>query len=235
MINLPATYYWEGLVTSETMNMSILTKLSSQVSDRSEYSNRKVVLQCLDDPDLLPEISNGLKDNDVALVGDCAEVLTKVAEVHPEWVVPCVDALAMLLIHKTTRVRWEAAHALALITTSTPTTFAILLPILMEKIRTDTSVIVRDYATDTIANYASTSSSAAECAYPLLKETLTLWGGKQAGHALQGLTYVARLMPARPPELRAIAEDYLHSSRGVIRKAAKELLKVPASTSKMGN
>jgi hypothetical protein len=102
----------------------------------------------------------------------------------------------------------------------------------MEKIQTDASVIVRDYATDAIANYASTSIAAAECAYPLLKETLTLWGGKQAGHALKGLAHVAVLVPSAHPELRAIAEEYSHSSRGVVRKAAKGLLKVLEAASK---
>ena len=63
--------------------MSILTKLLSQVGDRSDYSNRKVVLECLDDPDLLGEIAAGLLNKDVALVGDCTGVLTQVAEQHP--------------------------------------------------------------------------------------------------------------------------------------------------------
>lgn len=51
--------------------MSILAHLSSQVGDRTEYSNRKVVVQCLDEPDLLAEIAEGLKSSKAALVGDC--------------------------------------------------------------------------------------------------------------------------------------------------------------------
>lgn len=212
--------------------MSILNQLSSQVGDRTEASNLKVVAQCLADPKLLAEIAVGLKMQDIALVGDCAEVLTKVAQVHPEWVVPHAEGLPMLLIHKNTRVRWEAAHALALVATLTPASIAPLLPLLMEKIRSDASVIVRDYATDAIANYASTSQFASECAYDLLKETLTLWGGKQAGHALQGLAHVARLVPAKLVELQGIGEQYSHSERAVVRKAAKGLLKVIDSQSK---
>ena len=211
--------------------MSILTQLSSQTGDRSEYSNRKVVVQCLEDPDLLVEIAAGLKEADAAVVGDCAEVLTKVAEEQPTWVVPYLKALSDLLIHKNTRVRWEAMHALALIAADTPSSIAPLLLVLMEKIRNDPSVIVRDYATDAIANYASTSIFAAECAYPLLMATLTLWEGKQAGHALLGLAQVARLVPAKSRELRGTAEFYLHSERAVVRKAAKELLKVIDSQS----
>jgi hypothetical protein len=136
------------------------------------------------------------------------------------------------LIHKTTRVRWEAAHALSLVAPLTPMSIAPLLPILIDKIRTDSSVIVRDYATDAIANYASTSKSAAVCAYPLLKEILTLWGGKQAGHALQGLAHVAMLVPMTHAELRIIAGDYSLSNRGVVAKAAKGLLKVLNTQSK---
>jgi hypothetical protein len=208
------------------ISLSILNQLSSQTGDRTEASNLKVVAQCLENPNLLTEIAEGLKESDAALMGDCAEVLTKVAEVHPEWVVPYAEALSALLSSKNTRVRWEAVHALSLVATLTPATIAPLLPILMEKIRTDASVIVRDYATDTIANYASTGKSAAECAYPLLKETLTSWGGKQAGHALLGLVSVARLVPRAHSELHAIAREYSHSSRGVVAKAAKGLLKV---------
>jgi hypothetical protein len=208
------------------MNMSILAQLSSQTGDRTEASNLKVVAQCLENPDLLIKIAEGLKDSDQALVGDCAEILTKVAEVHPAWVVPFAEALSMLLPSKNTRVRWEATHALALVAYLTPATIAPLLPLLMDKLRTDPSVIVRDYATDAIANYASTDKTAAECAYPLLKETLTLWGGKQAGHALLGLTHVARLVPTAHSELLTIANEYLGFSRGVVAKAAKGLLKV---------
>jgi hypothetical protein len=101
----------------------------------------------------------------------------------------------------------------------------------MEMIRADGSVIARDYATDTISNYASTGGIAAEEALPLLKETLNLWGSKHAHHALKGLAHVATLMPEHRAELRLIAEDFSHSIRGVVRKAAKELLLVIESVS----
>lgn len=205
--------------------MSILTKLSSQVGDRSEYSNRKVVIQCLDDPDLLAEIAEGLRSKNAALVGDCAEVLTQVAEQHPDWVASYAEALTALLSHKTTRVRWEAMHALALVAASAPTVVSSLLPTLAEKVRTDSSVIVRDYATDAIANYAATGKLAAERAHPLLREALTVWNGKHAGHALKGLVNVARQAPALRDELYAIGEEYSRSGKGVVRKAVKELLR----------
>ena len=211
--------------------MTILGKLSSQIGDRTQYSNSMVAIECLENPVLLEDIAVGLMKPDAALVGDCAEVMTKVAQTDPEWVAPYAHLLAASLVHKVTRVRWEAMHALSLVTTSTPVSITPMLPMLMDKLRNDASVIVRDYAADTIANYASTGSAAAECAYPLLKETLTLWAGKQAGHALIGLAHVARLVPGHRDELGGIAEDFSHSPRAVVRKAAKALSKVIKSSS----
>lgn len=205
--------------------MSILTRLSSQVGDRSEYSNRKVVLQCLEDPLLLDEIAAGLTGKDAALIGDCAEVMTHVAAQHPEWVAPYAPALSALIGHKKTRVRWEAMHALALVAASVPAIIASLLPTLAGLIRSDPSVIVRDYATDAIAGYAATGKPAAAEAYPLLKDALGVWGGKHAGHALKGLACVAALAPELREEIGAIAAEYSQSGRTVVRKAAKELLK----------
>ncbi len=205
--------------------MSILNHLSSQTGDRSEYSNRKAAIQCLDNPDLLEQIASGLKETDTALQGDCAEVLTKVAEDHPQLILPYGVELARLIQHKNTRVRWEAMHALALISRLSPALIASLLPRLAEVLHSDASVIVRDHATDAVAVYASTSANAAQAAFPILKDMLSLWNGKQAGHALQGLVNVARLLPSTRPEIRAIAEDYAHFPRAVVHNAAKALLK----------
>lgn len=110
--------------------MSIISELSSQVGDRSQSANHKVVVQCLDDPTLLADISAGLEHKNAALVGDCAEVMTQVAEQRPESVAPYAQALAPLLKHKATRVRWEAVHALAYIAAFNPETIADLLPTL---------------------------------------------------------------------------------------------------------
>ncbi len=108
--------------------MGVLQQLSSQAGDRSEYSNRKVALRCLDQPELLAEIAAGLDSRDVKLVGDCAEVLTMVAETRPDLIAPYAKKLAVLLAHKTTRVRWEAMHALALVASQVPRVIASLLP-----------------------------------------------------------------------------------------------------------
>lgn len=95
----------------------------------------------------------------------------------------------------------------------------------MEIIRTDSSIIVRDYATDAVGNYAAIARSAAEKAYPLLQEALTVWGSNHAGHALQGLANMAALLPELHDELYNIAEEYSLSDKGVVRKAAKDLTK----------
>ncbi|MGH2524022.1 MAG: hypothetical protein ACRDH2_16065, partial [Anaerolineales bacterium] len=92
----------------------------------------------------------------------------------------------------------------------------------------DRSIIVRDYAVQAVGNYAGTGKAAAEKAYPVLKEALTLWEGKQAGHALRGLANVASAAPRLGGELRAIGHAHAHfagAGRGVVRKAAKQLMK----------
>jgi hypothetical protein len=205
--------------------MSILTQLSSQTGDRSEGSNHKVVIQCLEHPELLTEIAGGLTEKNAALAGDCAEVMTQVAEQRPDYVAPYARALSELLAHKATRVRWEAMHALALTATSTPATITGLLPTLAGMIRDDPSIIVRDYATDAASNYASSGKMAAENAFPLLKEALAVWNGRHAGHALKGLVHVAKLAPAHQAEINLIGQKYSEEGRAVVRKQAKELLK----------
>ena len=205
--------------------MAILDQLSSQVGDRTEEANRGVVAQCLANPDLLAEVAGGLGSREPALVGDCAEVLTEVAKEHPEWVAPYAQVLSMLLAHKKTRVRWEAMHALALVTTEASQVVAPLLPQLGEIIRSDESTIVRDYAVDAVGNYARTGMQAAKEAYPVLKEALSVWSGKHAAHALDGLANVAVAAPGLGDEIRVCGQRYLDHSRGVVRKAAKALLK----------
>lgn len=205
--------------------MSILNQLSSQTGDRTEYSNRKVVVLCLDDPGLLVDIAAGLKHPEAAIVGDCAEVLTHVAEYHPKWVAPFAQELTPLLSHRNTRVRWEAMHALALVASLIPEVIAPLLPQLTEMLRTDKSVIVRDFATDTISGYASTGEQAARAAFPVLVEMLTLWNGKQAGHALIGMIAVSKHLPDKHSELSHIAEEFSAFPRPVVRKAAQALKK----------
>lgn len=204
--------------------MSILQQLSSQVGDRSEESNRAVVLQCLDDPALLQEIVDGLNSDDGKLVGDCAEVLTMVAEKRRDWIVPFGMELTKLLSHPKTRVRWEAMHALSSVATISPETIAPVLVEISIMIANDKSTIVRDYAVETVKNYAMTGHEAAEVSFPILKESLAVWGGKHAARGLQGLRSVVFFFPETKSEIMNIAEKYLDHKKGVVRKAAKFLL-----------
>jgi hypothetical protein len=206
--------------------MSIINQLSSQMGDRTEKSNLKVVEKCLENPALLTVISDGLDSQEAALAGDCAEVLTEVAKVHPEWIAPHAMALSKLLAHKTSRVRWEAMHALALVARTVPEVIGDILPRLAEIIRSDSSVIARDYAVEAVGNYAGTSAMAAQAAYLMLVEALTLWDEKQAAQALEGLAKVPPLVPELGDELWGIGIRYHDHRRARVRKAATKLTKV---------
>ncbi len=206
--------------------MSILNKLSSQSGDRTESANRAVVAECIANPALLQEIAGGLEYKDAKLVADCAEVLAHVASIYPDRVSPYAGLLAPLISHKNTRVRWEAMHALSLVAILVPHVIAELLPKLGDILAHEKSTIVRDYAVDTLGNYASTGKQAAQQAYPLLIEALT---SKQTARVLNGLAQVAPLVPSRTGDLLKIAQDYLDHDRPVIRKAAKQLQKAVES------
>ncbi len=205
--------------------MSILSQLSSQSGDRTEASNKEVAVICLQAPDFLAEIAASLGSKDAALAGDCAEVMTQVATARPDLVAPYAEQIAPLLAHKTTRVRWEASHTLALIAPLRPDVIKPLLPQIADMLRGDKSVIVRDYLTDALGGYARTGHDEAHDVFPLLKEVLTLWEGKEAGHALYGLACVSQSAHELDADLYPIAQEYISHARPVVRKAAKILLK----------
>lgn len=135
--------------------MSILQRLSSQMNDRTEASNRAVIAQCLAVPRMLDDIAAGLGSGDPALVGDCAEVMTEVGETQLGWIVPYGSALARLISHLHTRVRWEAAHALSHIAALAPEVIAAILPEIARRLESDPSVIFRDHAVDILSRYAA--------------------------------------------------------------------------------
>jgi hypothetical protein len=213
----------EPIVESSAAN--ILQQLSSRVHDRTAKSNLKAAARCLKEPALLDEIARGLQDQDAALVGDCAEVLTEVAGQKPDLAARYAANLVPLVNHATTRVRWEAMHALALVATRDPRVIASLLPRLDEIIRLDGSVIARDYAVDAVGNYAGTNMQAARAAYPLLMDALTVYNGRQAGHALAGLAKAVAADPGLGDELGPVWERFEDSTSGVVRKAARALMK----------
>lgn len=205
--------------------MNIIVQLSSQTGDSTEESNKKVVELCLKDPTLLKDITGGLKNKDVGLVGDCAEVFTKVAETNPELIVLYAKELTSLLENKNTRVRWEATHALALIADLIPGQISSLLFKLHRMALSDTSTIVRDYSVIAVGNYAKSGKKASEEALTVLKRVLEVWGEKQAARALKGLQNAAETNPQLAKEVVSLAKGYENSSKGTVKKVAKDLLK----------
>jgi hypothetical protein len=205
--------------------MDLLAQLASSLGHRAEAANRAAAALCRQRPALLADIAAGLASDDAALAGDCAEVMTMVAESDPDLVAPFAPRLASLLAHTASRPRWEAMHALALVAALKPRLIARLLPTLEGLLRRDPSVIVRDYAVEAIAVYAGAGPAAAERAFAPLRAALALWDGKHAARALRGLAHVAARAPHRAPEVRALAYTHLGAGRGVTRQAARALLR----------
>lgn len=208
--------------------MDILEQLSSAVSDPTQGANTAAAQRCLDPiegPALLERIASGLGARSASLAGDCAEVLTQVAEVSPARVAPFARFLLEQLGHKSARVRWESAHALALIAGCVPALIARELPALATIVRSDPSVIVRDYLLDAVAAHAATGEAQARAALPLLREGLALYAGKHAARILRGLLAVAASCPALHDEIRAMAEPLGADPRPGVRKAAAALLR----------
>jgi hypothetical protein len=205
--------------------MKLTSKLSSQVGDKSEESNRNVAAMCLRNPDLLGDIADGLQSDDGAMVGDSAEVMTIVAEVHPELIIPWAEYLPPLLDHPRARVRWESMHALGLIASLVPDFIETKLNRIGDIINNDSSVIARDWAVRTVSEYAGTGQDAAKKAYPLLKDAVAIRQNRHAHHAFPGMEKVAEYFPRKRREIESIAEEFTDSKRGVLKKAARQLLK----------
>ena len=210
------------------MASPLLSQLSSQVGDRTQAATLKVADRCLEKPALLAEVATGLAGDDASVAGDCAEVFTQVAMRRPETVAPYAATLAAQLGHKTSKVRWEAMHALALVAATPPAdrTIGGLLPSLARLIQEDKSVIVRDYATTALATYASNGPSQARAAHPYFLQALEAWDTKHAARALAGLTHAAIHVPALHPSLLPIAHTYADHGKTTIRTAAKSLLRL---------
>ena len=205
--------------------MRITSQLSSQVGDRTEESNRKVVGMCLENPDLIDEIADGLKSDDAGMLGDCAEVMTMVAEVDPDLVAPYARLLPPLLEHPKARVRWESMHALSLIAGIEPKLIEKILLKIDHIIHNDKSVIAKDCAVRAVSNYAGTGKKAAKKAYPILMRSIPVRDNRHAHHAIKGLIEIARLMPETREELERVGMEFMDVKRGVLRKAARELLR----------
>lgn len=211
--------------------MTILQRLSSALGVRTQDANAAAAQACLREPRLLDDIASGLSGGHAGQIGDCAEVMTKVAETSPLLVVPYIGRLAPLLGHKTTRVRWEATHAIALVAPYAPQSIVPLLRTLTRLLSGDGSTIVRDYAVDALCGYGATDEEAAGLVFPPLLQALAAWDGKHRGRIVAGF---ARLAPAAPPlaeQLRAIADAHAASAKPAVRQAAKTLLQALAKSS----
>ncbi|MBD2870334.1 hypothetical protein [Paenibacillus arenilitoris] len=206
--------------------MKLLSLLSSEAGDRTQESNERVAAMCLENPGALTEIAEGLKQaKKPKLAGDCAEVMTKVAERQPQLVVPYADELLAKLNHRAAKVRWEAAHALALIAPLVPAAVIGALPVLRQMLSSDASIVVRDYTIEMIACAAKAGEDEARTVFPLLQEALTVWEGRHRGLVLKGLVHVSASAPGLRPEISNIAAAYAADAKTAVAKSAKALMK----------
>ncbi|MBN1424727.1 hypothetical protein JXA88_09225 [Candidatus Fermentibacteria bacterium] len=212
--------------------MSVVDRLASSQGLRTQEANSAVALECTARPELIPDIVGGLTAGSNLLAGDCAEVMTKVAETRPDLVAPHAEALCALLGHTNGRVRWESAHALALIAPFVPEVIERELDAFRKIISADKSVIIRDYIIDAVGAYGRSERDAAERAFPILRETLAAWEGKHAARTLVALGRLAATHPALGGEVAGLARDFLTHARPGIRKAARAALKSAESARK---
>ena len=205
--------------------MEILNQLSSRQGDKTENSNKIVAEKCLANPRLLAEIAVGLEDKDKKLQSDCIEVFTLVSEVKSEFVVPYVENILPLLYSKETKTRWEAIHTLSFIAEKIPDIIFSVLPALQSLVEKDKSTIVRDYAMDTVANYAKVSTETSENAYKLLKFALELWGEKHAKQVFKGFNYVLDNCPDCKTEINLLVQPYLSANKKIVAGEARKIVK----------
>ncbi len=205
--------------------MSIIYQLSSQQQERSEQGNRHVAAQILNNTELLHEIIAYLNSKDNALLGDCVEVCTMVAEIDPELIASFSDRIIELVNHKNTRVRWEAMHTTALITPYQPDVVMHHWDQLHHLFHHDKSVIVRDYIVLCAGNLAASKQSFAEKVYPLLIEALSAYQTHHAKLALEGLTKGLSNLNSRLDEIAEFAELLEQHPKPSIKKAAQKLKK----------
>ena len=206
-------------------NMEILNQLSSQKGDKTEASNQIVAEKCIANPRLLAEIAVGLEDKDKKLQSNCIEVFTLVSEKKPEFIVQYAENIVSLLSSKNTKTRWEAVHTLSYIAEKIPDIISSILPTLQSLIENDKSTIVRDYAVDTIANYAKISAETSEKSYELLKSTLDLWGEKHAKQVFKGFNHVLDNVSDYKAEIKSVVLPYLSANKKIVATEAKKIIK----------
>ena len=205
--------------------MEILNQLSSRQGDKTENSNKLVAEKCLANPRILAEIAVGLEDKDKKLQSDCIEIFTLVSEAKPEFVVQYAENIIPLLYSKETKTRWEAVHTLSFIAEKIPDIISSVLPALQTLVEKDKSTIVRDYAMDTVANYAKVNVETSENAYKLLKFALELWGEKHAKQVFKGFNYVLDNCPDYKTEINLLVQPYLLANKKIVVTEAKKIVK----------
>jgi hypothetical protein len=205
--------------------MEILNHLSSQKGDKTEIANRLVAEKCIANPKLLAEIAIGFEDKNKKLQADCIEVFTLVSEVKPEFIVPYADNILPLLYSKETKTRWEAVHTLSFIAEKIPDIIFSVLPTLQSLVEKDKSTIVRDYAMDTVANYAKVSAETSEKSYELLKYALELWGEKHAKQVFKGFNYVLDNCTDCKAEINLLVQPYLTANKKIVSTGARKIVK----------
>jgi len=205
--------------------MEILNQLSSRKGDKTEIANRLVAEKCIANPKTLAEIAIGLEEADKKLQSDCIEVFTIVAEVKPEFVVPYAENILPLLYSKETKTRWEAVHTLSFIADKIPDIIISVLPALQSLVEKDKSTIVRDYAMDTVANYAKVSAETSEKSYEILKFALELWGEKHAKQVFKGFSNVLSNCSDYDAEINLLVQPYLTANKKIVATEAKKIVK----------
>lgn len=201
-----------------------MTPAANRPAHRGSTSER--ASRVLENPAEFPLIVAGLGSTAPREAGDCAEVMTKVAEHQPERVVPHAPLLWTLLAHTNGRVRWESMHALALAAGAASQVVGTRTGKLRAIIRQDASVIVRDYAIDAVAAHGRHSAAAARQARAILLEALELWEGKHAARVLSRLRDLVATSPASRVAVGRVAEAYRDHPRSSVRTAARSLLRV---------
>jgi len=164
-----------------------------------------------------------LEDKDKKLQSDCIEVFTLVAEVKPEFVVPYAENILPLLYSKETKTRWEAVHTLSFIADKIPDSIVSILPVLQSLVEKDKSTIVRDYAMDTVANYAKVSAETSEKSYEILKFALELWGEKHAKQVFKGFSNVLDNCSDYNAEINLLVQPYLTANKKIVATEAKKI------------
>ena len=143
----------------------------------------------------------------------------------PEFVVPYAENVLPLLYSKETKTRWEAVHTLSLIAEKIPDTVFSVLSVLQSLVEKDKSTIVRDYAVDTIANYAKVSAETSTNSYEILKFVLELWGEKHAKQVFKGFNYVLDNCPDCKAKIHLLVLPYLSANKKIVAAEAKKIIK----------